>query len=431
MKGLAIIVAGALLASVEANEEACRAECKSRNVSKDLVPCNEGCNGFYASKTFSKLNEGAEEIDKIMELCRHSCDDAFVQGNESEKQLSIQACKNGCGIAAETQNQVQAVVHKQSKPKNIFDIVFGDDIFSGLESRADNHRNGGLTISFGMPSMMRNDEFSIPNHMKEMMQSMHSSMNQMFNNIRQNMPSLPTLNSSGGKMVMIKAGPGYHEEKTYDIGPNGKMTLIKNDMMDRRNPLDDQAEPRDVEIFDPVPNQKNEIWNDIDQELAKIVRSDEEESRKEKEFVEPILKEIDESIAKHAIYGNEPWDGPRLPEHGLRSRDMCHMDSKLMKWSDWVSCLHRKLNMPRWLMTSTLCLGIIFLLWLCLVIPNNAPKQRVKKMSPKEAEALAVVTVEKQSYAKEDLPPKYEEVANLSVQLEPVHQEVKKPEVSA
>ena len=100
--------------------------------------------------------------------------------------------------------------------------------------------------------------------------------------------------------------------------------------MERRNPLDDQAEPRDVEIFDPVPNQKNEIWNDIDQELAKIVRSDEEESRKEKEFVEPILKEIDESIAKHAIYGNEPWDGPRLPEHGLRSRDMCHMDSKLM-----------------------------------------------------------------------------------------------------
>ena len=31
------------------------------------------------------------------------CDDAFVQENESEKQLSIQACKNGCGIAAETQ----------------------------------------------------------------------------------------------------------------------------------------------------------------------------------------------------------------------------------------------------------------------------------------------------------------------------------------
>merc|ERR1712038_475163 len=141
-------------------------------------------------------------------------------------------------------------------------------IFSGLESRADNHRNGGLTFSFGMPSMMRNDEFSIPNHMKEMMQSMHSSMNQMFNNIRQNMPSLPTLNSSGGKMVMIKAGPGYHEEKTYDIGPNGKMTLIENDGIDRNNPLDDQSlNENEVEVFEPKTD--NEIFHQIDQQFAK------------------------------------------------------------------------------------------------------------------------------------------------------------------
>lgn len=92
-----------------------------------------------------------------------------------------------------------------------------------------------------------------------------------------------------------------------------------------------------------------------------------------------------------------------------------------------------RLGMPRWVMTATLCIGIIFLLWLCLVIPNNAPKQRVKKnINTKEAEAtLAVVTVDtKNNYAK-DLPPAYEEVANLSVQLEPVHKElVKKPEAS-
>ena len=29
-------------------------------------------------------------------------------------------------------------------------------------------------------------------------------------------------------------------------------------------------------------------------------------------------------------------------------------------------------------MTTSICMGIIFLLWLCLVIPSNAPKQRVK-----------------------------------------------------
>ena len=91
-----------------------------------------------------------------------------------------------------------------------------------------------------------------------------------------------------------------------------------------------------------------------------------------------------------------------------------------------------RLGMPRWVMTATLCLGIIFLLWLCLVIPNNAPKQRVKKNInlTKEAEAtLAVVTVDKNNHAK-DLPPAYEEVANLSVKLEPVHKELKKQEAA-
>jgi hypothetical protein len=34
---------------------------------------------------------------------------------------------------------------------------------------------------------------------------------------------------------------------------------------------------------------------------------------------------------------------------------------------------------PRWLTVATISLSIIFILWLCLVIPNNAPKQKVKK----------------------------------------------------
>ena len=68
------------------------------------------------------------------------------------------------------------------------------------------------------------------------------------------------------------------------------------------------------------------------------------------------------------------------------------------KWSDWASCLHLKLGVPRWLMTTSICMGIIFLLWLCLVIPSNAPKQRVKATAttpdiittnPKEIEANA------------------------------------------
>jgi hypothetical protein len=33
---------------------------------------------------------------------------------------------------------------------------------------------------------------------------------------------------------------------------------------------------------------------------------------------------------------------------------------------------------PRWLTVATISLSIIFIIWLCLVIPNNAPKQRVR-----------------------------------------------------
>ena len=29
-----------------------------------------------------------------------------------------------------------------------------------------------------------------------------------------------------GKLTVIKAGPGFHDEKHYDIGPNGKLTEV-------------------------------------------------------------------------------------------------------------------------------------------------------------------------------------------------------------
>merc|ERR1719412_594628 len=253
-------------------------------------------------------------------------------------------------------------------------------------------------------------------------------MNQMFNNIRQNMPSLPTLNSSGGKMVMIKAGPGYHEEKTYDIGPNGKMTLIENDMIDRNNPLDEQSSnENEVEVFEPKP--EHDIFHQIDQQFAKMIEAEEEEESRQTNpdliNIEPIFQTIDRKIKN--------VEGPRLPETGLRSRDLCYSHSQYMKWSDWASCLHFKLGVPRWVMTTSICMGIIFLLWLCLVIPSNAPKQRVKATTPdivnnaKEIEAMTVVSDKKEKLA-QDLPPSYVDVANLSVKLEPVHETKKEPD---
>ncbi len=32
--------------------------------------------------------------------------------------------------------------------------------------------------------------------------------------------------SSGGKITVLRAGPGYHEQKEYDIGPDGRITEV-------------------------------------------------------------------------------------------------------------------------------------------------------------------------------------------------------------
>ena len=105
-------------------------------------------------------------------------------------------------------------------------------------------------------------------------------------------------------------------------------------------------------------------------------------------------------------------------------------------WSDWVSCLHAKVGVPRWLTAATISLGIIFSIWLCLVIPSTAPKRKVKTLlikgekpsstilkAVREAEAAAAAKAkeaEANGYKKDeymvavinvDLPPTYGDVA--------------------
>merc|ERR1711997_581577 len=115
---------------------------------------------------------------------------------------------------------------------------------------------------------------------------------------------MPSLSGSGGKMYIMESGPGYHEEKSYDIGPNGKMTLIDNDMIDRTNPLDEQnMDDNEVEVFQPE-NQK--VWNQIDKEFAKMIEQNEEESRQTNPNllnIEPIFHTMDRKLV----------EGPRLP----------------------------------------------------------------------------------------------------------------------
>merc|ERR550525_1883772 len=59
-------------------------------------------------------------------------------------------------------------------------------------------------------------------------------INSQFGRMMSSLPQLENLRGmlpfgehSGGKLTVIKAGPGFHEEKSYDIGPDGEFTEVK------------------------------------------------------------------------------------------------------------------------------------------------------------------------------------------------------------
>jgi len=439
-----VLFVGALLAFAlgTSADEVCRSKCLQQLKDKALDACNKGCDNYKSADHYDDIIGDHDKNDSLS-LCQHSCEDSFVGADD--KQLKLAWCHQGC------ENAISKQEVEVSRPKNLIDLVFGggDDLFKALEGN-DDHRHGGLTISFGLPRMVfdnnnQDQDFGLMNgHMGHMFRRMNSQMNQMLSSMKssmssmmtkdpfQDMPALPS--GSGGKMYIMESGPGYHEEKTYDIGPNGKMTLIENDSINRNNPLDEQnVEENEVEVFEPKT--ETDVWNQIDQQIAKMIVEKEDEAEESRQTnpkminIEPIFHTIDRKIV----------EGPRLPETGLRSRDLCYSHSQNMKWSDWASCLHFKLGVPRWVMTTSICMGIIFLLWLCLVIPSNAPKQRVKanttpdvinakeiEANAKEVEAMSVVSEKKENLT-QDLPPAYDDVANLSVQLEPVHETKTKP----
>merc|ERR1712212_296112 len=69
------------------------------------------------------------------------------------------------------------------------------------------------------------------------------------------------------------------------------------------------------------------------------------------------------------------------------------------KWSDWVACLHARVGVPRWLTAATISLGIVFSVWLCLVIPSAAPKQRIRALVIKTEKPSAALAKAKEAEA--------------------------------
>jgi len=334
---------------------------------------------------------------------------------------------------------------------------------------------------------------------------------------------------SGGELVVIKSGPGFHEEKKYMLGPNADIEKIldsnMNDMFSVSSNLVDESPDSDAvqesilpaklgQEFEPSSTELNDIdpledLMEIDSEEGKPAESVSEDDmlevlppviknliEKQERIITQIMKKEnfgdihpkiadlmvnhqnpmekyvdrgevevfgnpemskDAEVASNALFADsDPWgiineglEGPKLPETGLKSRqlekneeiqdlnkkmeqvfgqhhqprfiyvdrDVCAQERSKMSWGDWFNCLHVRMGLPNWLLVSTVSLGVIFTLWLCLVIPSNPPKQKVrtpKNVNVKELEANgAVATIimpPTNELEKVDLPPSYDDL---------------------
>ena len=109
---------------------------------------------------------------------------------------------------------------------------------------------------------------------------------------------LPFGEHSGGKLTVIKAGPGFHEEKNYDIGPDGEIREVKpvqmvddacesslslcwhflplNFLVEHENPMDTHFDSNDVEMIHGTINEMDADVKEVEKAPVMDVRGLEE-----------------------------------------------------------------------------------------------------------------------------------------------------------
>merc|ERR1712117_851317 len=127
---------------------------------------------------------------------------------------------------------------------------------------------------------------------------------------------------------------------------------------------------------------------------AEVVESVEDFGAKEYPFLSVLRNTVEENerisqqiLSKYRAMAEEEY----LDDNSCSSHHL--------KWSDWVACLHAKVGVPRWLTAATISLGIVFSVWLCLVIPSSAPKQRLRALVIKTEKPSAAVAKAKEAEA--------------------------------
>jgi len=480
---VAMTTAAVALASPEqAAITECNNKCKEQKDGTEATTkaCQSGCT-LYTQKESDRSFFGTgffRDSNDIMVKCTNDCRSSYEDKKESS------ACSDGCHLMKDSSSRQDTVF-------NLADggirISFGrlpemprmSDLLSQVNNMVsqqhariqsmfgnDDNETERMAKAVADPMVIVNtapaaaDEGgafggifrTMQDQMKNMVQGLFNDNNVAASETGSRRDENGKLVHGGGELVVIKSGPGYHSKNTYHIGPNADIEKIMqetnmNDMMNHKNPIEQFLQRDQVEVFDPQ------------------------------------VKEGNAEIIPSSIFGVDPWgyqfgpaaaaadkeksvkaapadnvniglEGPRLPETGLRSRhmnlgdgrevsndegrkyqvfrfnaiDKCLiMERSKMTWNQWFNCLHIRMGVPNWLLVATVALGVVFTLWLCLVIPTNAPKQKVrrpKNIDTKELEAAAsansVMVIQQQNamLEKVDLPPSYEDIVCTKVESE-------------
>merc|ERR1712106_302907 len=187
-----------------------------------------------------------------------------------------------------------------------------------------------------------------------------------------------------------------------------------HDALEHANPMDTHFNSNDVEVF-----------HDEDEDIVKTNDAEVTEVESEKVEKEPVmdvrgleeqepelpkLESVEDFSAKEypflSVLRNTVEENERISQQILsKYRSMAEEEylddnscsSHHLKWSDWVACLHAKVGVPRWLTAATISLGIVFSVWLCLVIPSSAPKQRLRALVIKAEKPSAAVAKAKEA----------------------------------
>jgi len=360
-----------------------------------------------------------------------------------------------------------------------------EDPFAAMEREV----QSALPSGFGFGSSSGDIFGGVRSMFDQMHQRMQSMMRNAVHEAEVEGPSpFNEVDSGHGRMTVFRSGPGYSSKKTYDFGPDGVVTKteeensgdrINGDMLARHNPLERYFDSSEVDVIDNKVDDsatEKEQSSEVKEEPSfeedffstssdSVSSSSSEEPRSiDNEIRDLIAERVRESeaierdasrLASATVHGYDFESGPRLPEEGLRSgirehvmrilrrQEICGRDDTT--WSEWVSCLHLRMGLPRWLTAVTLSLGVVFIIWLCLVIPQNAPRQRIRltanakeieamqgaKMQPQYVSTITTTTVASgpPSYDKLEQPPPTYDETGLRVNIPGVHSTVVKTRV--